>query len=219
MKYRNRFEAGRLLAARLKHEAFRNDAIVLALPRGGVPVAYEIATALGLPLDVFVVRKIGLPGAEEAALGAIATGGVRVINRDMALMFGMSDGEIEVLAQREKKELERREAAFRGDRPATSIEGKVVVVVDDGLATGATVRAAVEAIRRQHPARIIVAVPVGSQEAIDALRQVADEVVCPHVPVEFRAVGLHYDDFTQTGDDEVRALLKAARNRLGVLDT
>ncbi|MBI2922545.1 MAG: phosphoribosyltransferase [Planctomycetes bacterium] len=219
MKYKNRFEAGRLLTARLRHEAYRNDAVVLALPRGGVPVAFEIASALGLTLDVFLVRKIGLPGAEEVALGAVASGGVRVVNHDVASNSGLSDGEVERLAQRAEEELRRQEGAFRGLWPETQLPGRVVVIVDDGLATGATMRAAVEAIRRQNPARIIVAVPVGASDAVAALREVADEVVCPHVPVELRAVGLHYEDFTQVGDDEVRALLKASRNRLGVLDT
>ena len=181
--------------------------IVLGLPRGGVPVAAEVARGLKAPLDVFVVRKLGVPGREELAMGAIASGGVRVLNR--AVVEGLEIGEdvVEAVAARELHELERREAAYRDDRPPPDVNGKVVIVVDDGLATGSTMRAAVAALRAQGPSRIVVAVPVGSSATCHDLEAEADEVVCARMPVNFLAVGQWYHDFTPTTDDQIRRLL------------
>jgi predicted phosphoribosyltransferase len=212
MSFHDRSEAGRRLAALLDHYANRSDVVVLALPRGGVPVAYEVARLLGAPLDVFVVRKLGVPGREELALGAIASGGVRVQNDALVASLGLSERVIADLETLEREELERRERAYRGDRPPLDVRDRVVVVVDDGLATGATMRAAVAALRRLSPARIAVAVPVGDPSTCDALREEADEVVCTATPEPFIAVGRWYRDFSQTTDEEVRALLdRAAR--------
>lgn len=209
--YRDRADAGRQLARHLAHYAGRPQLLVLALPRGGVAVACEVARALQAPLDVFVVRKLGFPGHEEYAMGAIASGGVRVMNA----LPGMevSEEEVEQVARRELAELQRREQAYRGGRPACEIAGHTVIVVDDGLATGATMRAAAMAIRRQHPLHLCVAVPVGARESCEALRELADEVVCPSMPEPFRAVGLWYLDFPQASDAEVHALLEQARRR------
>lgn len=204
---RDRREAGRLLATRLEHLRARPDVIVFALPRGGVPVGFEVAHALRAPLDVFVVRKLGFPGHEEYAMGAIATGGVRVMNADAPRL---PEREIAEVVAREEKELARRERLYRGDRPPVPLDGRTVVVVDDGLATGATMRAAVAAIRLKHPARIVVAVPVGAEETCGLLRAEADEVVCMATPYPFRAVGLWYRDFPQTTDEEVHDLLGQA---------
>jgi putative phosphoribosyl transferase len=208
--YRDRQHAGRELARHLAHYAGRPGLLVLALPRGGVAVGYEVAQALQAPLDVFVVRKLGFPGHEEYAMGAIASGGVRVMNALPGLP--VSEAEIEQVARRELAELERRERAYRGGGPPCEIAGRTVIVVDDGLATGATMRAAAQAIRRQHPLRLCVAVPVGARESCDALRALADEVVCPATPEPFRAVGLWYLDFPQASDEEVHELLEQARN-------
>ena len=210
-RFENRRHAGAVLAARLQHLAGRNDVLVLALPRGGVPVGYEVATALGAPLDVFVVRKLGLPAHPELAIGAIASGGVRVLNDDVLTMYPTSQAAIEEVTRRERLELERRERAYRDDRPLTPISGRVVVLVDDGLATGSTMRAAVVALRRLRPASIVVAVPVGSSDTCRVLREIADDVVCALTPEPFRAVGLWYWDFSQTTDEEVRELLSAHR--------
>ena len=209
MIYRDRAHAGAVLARQL--ERFRGDpgAIVVALPRGGVPVGGEIARELGLPLDVFVVRKLGVPGHEEYAMGAIASGGIRVTNPQTAALQIAPDA-IEAVARVEQRELERREKLYRGARPPLEVRGRTVILVDDGLATGASMRAAVLAMRRLAPARIVVAVPVGAPDACESLRSDADEVVCAKVPRPFGGVGSWYDDFRQTGDDDVRRALDAA---------
>jgi predicted phosphoribosyltransferase len=208
--FADRREAGAFLASMLSEYAGRSDVIVLALPRGGVPVGYEVAAALRAPLDVFVVRKLGLPQYPELAMGAIATGGVRILNREVMAWHRPSSRVIEAITRAEQAELERREAEYRGTRPPLSVAGKVAILVDDGLATGSTMRAAVEALRRLKPARVIVAAPVGARESCEALRTAADEVVCALTPEPFSAVGLWYRDFAQTSDDEVRQLLALA---------
>jgi erythromycin esterase-like protein/predicted phosphoribosyltransferase len=206
----DRRQAGRLLAERLAHYAADPNLLVLALPRGGLPVGFEVARALQAPLDIFVVRKLGLPGHEEYAMGAIASGGVRVMSPLPGL--GVTPGEVAEVVAREQAELVRREHLYRGQRPPVSLEGRTVIVVDDGLATGATMRAAVRAIRQHHPARLVVAVPVGAEDTCQDLREEADEVVCPATPYPFRAVGLWYESFPQTSDDEVIALVEEARH-------
>jgi predicted phosphoribosyltransferase len=206
-RFRDRREAGRLLAARLSAYANRPDVLVLALPRGGVPVAAEVARALGAPLDVFVVRKLGVPGHEEFAFGAIATGGVRVLNEDVVRALQIPDRVIDAVAAREQEELARRERVYRGDRPPLDVRGRTVILVDDGLATGATMHAAIRALRQQQPARIVVAVPTASPESCDELKRVVDDVVCATTLDPFYAVGLWYEDFSQTTDEEVRELL------------
>jgi predicted phosphoribosyltransferase len=207
MLFRDRFDAGRQLAARLAHYAGRDDVLVLALPRGGVPVAYEVARALGAPLDVFLVRKLGVPGHEELAMGAIASGGVRVLNEGVVRMLRPTDAAIGRVEAEERRELERREREYRGGRPPPDVRGRAVVLVDDGLATGSTMRAAVAALRRLGPARVVVAVPVGASETCAEFAGEADEAVCAREPDPFYAVGTWYDDFSQTTDDEVRELL------------
>jgi len=209
LPYEDRREAGRVLAGALAHYRGRPHLLVLALPRGGVPVAYEVARALKAPLDVFVVRKLGFPGHEEYAMGAIASGGVRVMNP----MPGMqvTPEEVAAAVAREQPELQRREQLYRGQSPAPDLHGRTVIVVDDGLATGATMHAALLAIRQQQPAHLVMAVPVGAADSCDALQGVADEVVCVAMPEPFRAVGLWYRQFPQTSDDEVRTLLDDAR--------
>src|SRR5438128_166939 len=194
MYFRNRADAGRHLAARLRYVA-NPDAVVLALPRGGVPVAFEVARALRAPLDIFLVRKLGVPGHEELAMGAIATGGVRVLNEDVVLALQISDDLLDAIAAKEQVELERRERAYRGDRLPPEVRGRTVILVDDGLATGSTMRAAVAALRQQRPARIVVAVPVGAPETCEEFQTEADEAVCAHTPEPFYAVGLWYTDF------------------------
>jgi predicted phosphoribosyltransferase len=208
--FADRREAGAFLASMLSEYAGRSDVIVLALPRGGVPVGYEVAAALRAPLDVFVVRKLGLPQYPELAMGAIATGGVRILNREVMAWHRPSSRVIEAITRAEQAELERREAEYRGTRPPLSVAGKVAILVDDGLATGSTMRAAVEALRRLRPARVIVAAPVGARDSCEALRTAAEEVVCALTPEPFSAVGLWYRDFAQTSDDEVRQLLALA---------
>lgn len=208
--FADRREAGTVLADRLKQFAGRGDVVVLALPRGGVPVGYEVAQVLGARLDVFVVRKLGLPGHPELAMGAIASGDVRVLNEDVLELYPVPKGAIDAVTRTERLELARRERAYRDGRPLVPIEGRTVVLVDDGLATGSTMRAAVLAVRRLRPARVVVAVPVGARETCQALREVADEVVCAFTPEPFRAVGLWYADFSQTTDEEVRQLLSGA---------
>lgn len=210
MLFQDRADAGRQLAARLMHYAGRPEVIVLALPRGGVPVAYEVAIALGAPLDVFLVRKLGVPGHEELAMGAVASGGVRVLNTEVVEALGISEQAIEAVAQQELRELERRERVYRGGRPPPELRDRVVVLVDDGLATGSSMRAAVAAVRQQHPRRIVVAVPTAAAETCEDFRREVDEVVCLSTPEPFYAVGLWYRDFSQTSDDEVRALLERA---------
>ena len=205
--FANRAEAGELLAARFAALAGRDDVIVLALPRGGVPVGYQVARALSVALDVFVVRKLGVPGHEELAMGAIASGGVRLVNDDVVNALGIPANVIDRVTVREQLELERRERLYRGSRPLVTLSNKTVLLVDDGLATGSTMRAAVTAVRAQHPATIIVAVPVGAPSTCSELRADADDVVCLRTPDPFVAVGLWYRDFTPTSDDEVRALL------------
>jgi len=207
MLFRDRIEAGQVLASHLSHYADRDDVLVLGLPRGGVPVAFEVARALHAPLDVFVVRKLGLPGHPELAVGAIASGGVRVLNDEVVRAFDLPPELIDAVAEREERELERRERAYRGDRPRLDVQGRTVILVDDGLATGSSMRAAVEALRSQHPARLVVAVPVGARDTCQELKCEADEAVCARTPEPFRAVGLWYDDFSQTSDAEVRQLL------------
>jgi putative phosphoribosyl transferase len=209
-RFRDREEAGRRLAERLGDYANRDDVVVLALPRGGVPVAAEVAKALHAPLDVFIVRKVGVPGHEELAMGAIASGGVLVLDEGIVNSLGIDRELLERVIAKELREIERREAAYRGDRAPPDLEGKTVVLVDDGLATGSTMRAAAFAVRRFNPARIVVAVPVAAPETCDEFRDVVDEVVCDITPQPFHAVGLWYDDFSQTGDDEVRELLGSA---------
>jgi predicted phosphoribosyltransferase len=206
-RYRDRRDAGVELAARLSAFRDRVDVVVLALPRGGVPVGYEVARAINAPLDVFVVRKLGVPGYPELAMGAIASGGVVVMNDDVVREFRLTRADVDKVAAAEQLELARREQQYRPDRPALDLRGKTVILVDDGLATGATMRAAVEAVRTQLAERIIVAVPVGAPDTCRELSSVADEVVCARTPSDFSAVGLWYRDFSQTSDEEVRALL------------
>jgi predicted phosphoribosyltransferase len=206
-KYRDRVEAGQSLGSYLRKYADHPDVVVLALPRGGVPVAYEIARTLHAPMDVFLVRKLGVPGQEELAMGAIASGGLRVLNPSVVDALGIPDDVIDAVAAAEQQELDRREREYRGDRPSPEIRGRTVVLVDDGLATGATMRAAVAALRAQNPAKIVVAVPVGAPESCEELEREADEVVCPMTPEPFYAIGLWYEDFAQTSDAEVRDLL------------
>ena len=211
--FSDRAEAGDVLAARLGHLAGRPDLLVLALPRGGVPVGARVARALRAPLDVFVVRKLGVPGHEELAMGAIAGGGVRVRNQEVTSRLGLDDAVIDRVAEAEELELARRERSYRADRPAPDLAGKVVVLVDDGLATGSTMRAAVAAARAAGPARIVVAVPTAPASTCERLRREADEVVCASTPRPFRAVGYSYRSFPQTTDEEVRELLRAAWTR------
>src|SRR5438094_3251828 len=209
-RFADRAEAGRVLAEKLKPLAGNPNVVVLALPRGGVPVAAELARALGAPLDVFVVRKLGVPGHEELAMGAIATGGVLVLDDRLVHGLGVSDDQIDRTIARELQELERREAAYRAGRGPPDLEGKTVILVDDGLATGATMQAAALAVRKYNPARVVVAVPVASAETCDEFRANVDEIVCALTPAPFHAVGLWYEDFSQTSDDEVQELLRQA---------
>ena len=213
-RFKNRTEAGCFLAARLDEYANRPDVLVLSLPRGGVPVAYEVAAALNAPLDIFLVRKLGVPGQEELAMGAIATGGVRVINDEIVNYLGIPGKVIDAVAIEEEQELERRERLYRDGRPARAVRGRLVILIDDGLATGSTMRAAAIALRQQQPASIVIAVPVASNQICDELRTEVDKVICAVTPEPFRAVGLWYEDFTQTTDEEVRDLLARADLRL-----
>jgi predicted phosphoribosyltransferase len=208
--YRDRRDAGRVLATSLRAHAGRPGLLVLALPRGGVPVAAEVAEALHAPLDVFVVRKLGMPGHEEYAMGAIASGGVRVLDEQTVHRLGLSDDEVDAVTRAEQRELDRRERLYRDDRPMPELRGRTVILVDDGLATGSTMLAAVRAVRAQRPARIVVAVPTAAADTCDMLRDEADEVICADTPDAFRAVSLWYDDFSQTSDEEVRQLLQQA---------
>jgi putative phosphoribosyl transferase len=216
MRFRNRAEAGRLLADRLGGYAGRDDVIVLALPRGGVPVGYELACGLDAPLDVFLVRKLGVPGREELAMGAIASGGTRVLNHTLMSELGVTDEQVARAAVVEGRELERREQLYRGGLPALELRGRTVILVDDGLATGATMRAAALAVRARAPKRLVVAVPVAAEPTCDELGAEVDEVVCAQTPEPFLSVGSWYQDFSQTTDDEVRELLaRAARTGVG----
>jgi predicted phosphoribosyltransferase len=210
MIYRDRVDAGKQLATKLGDYANRDDVLVLALPRGGVPVAYEVAKALRAPLDIFLVRKLGVPGHEELAMGAISTGGVRVLNDDVVNYLGISTDVIDAVAEEELKELERRERAYRGKRAEPNISDKTVILVDDGLATGSTMRAAVAALRQQEPARIVVAVPVSATQTCDEYRMGVDEIICAKTPEPFIGVGMWYRDFSQTSDEEVRQILAQA---------
>ena len=207
MRFLNRVDAGRQLARRLTAHAGRSDVIVLALPRGGVPVAAEIASTLTAPLDVFLVRKIGVPGHPELAMGAIAEGGVRVLHEHLIEELGISRATVDQISSRERLELDRRDRLYRGDRPAPVVRDRTVILVDDGLATGATMEAAIAALREMKPARIIVAVPVGAMETCDRIGKLADEVVCLSTPTFFNAVGQWYEDFSETSDRDVRDLL------------
>jgi predicted phosphoribosyltransferase len=215
VQFHDRLDAGRLLADRLASALEgRRDLLVLALPRGGVPVAAVLAQRLGAPLDVFMVRKLGVPGHAELAMGAIAEGGVTVLNESLVHDLGIPAHAIHDVAIRERLELDRRLQRYRDDRPAPDVAGRTVILVDDGLATGSTMEAAIAAVRARGPARVLVAVPVGAAETCDRLKQLADEVVCLATPTPFDAVGLWYVDFSETTDAEVRALLQAADQRL-----
>ena len=214
--FSDRRAAGRELARHLRHLADGVDLVVLGLPRGGVPVAYEIARDLNAPLDVFVVRKLGLPGHEEFAMGAIASGGIRVMNEDLTRSYQLPDAMVDAVTQRERSELERRERTYREGRPPLTVKGRVVILVDDGLATGSTMKAAVGAVRQLQPARVVVAVPVCAAETCEALSEIADEVICPYRPEPFRAVGRWYEDFSATADAEVTELLHSVKAAAGV---
>jgi predicted phosphoribosyltransferase len=208
--FRNRREGGQVLAGLLAGYRGRPDTVVLGLPRGGVPVAYEIATALHAPLDVMVVRKLGVPGHEELAMGAIASGGVQVINEEVVRHLGLTPAILAAVAAVEQQELARREQAYRGGRLPVAIEGRTVILVDDGLATGSTMRAAVTALRRRRPAGIVIAVPIAAHETCEELRLEVDEIVCAMTPTPFYGVGEWYEEFDQTRDEEVRDLLERA---------
>jgi len=210
VRFKNRSDAGRQLAARLNEYANRSDVLVLALPRGGVPVAFEVASALGAPLDVYLVRKLGVPGHTELAMGAIAAGGVEVLSETLIRDLNIPHLLVQQIAVRERLELERRDRLFRGDRPPVPVRDRTILLIDDGLATGSTMQAAITALRQQAPAHIIVAVPVGARDTCDRLRHMADRVVCLSTPEPFEAVGLWYEEFGQTSDEEVTRLLAAA---------
>lgn len=210
--FENRRDAGRKLAQDLMNYKGRDDVIVLGLPRGGVPVAYEVSRALEAPLDVYLVRKLGVPGQEELAMGAIASGGVRVINAEVVRTLHIPGNVVNAIAGREQHELNRREREYRGSRPFPDLSGKIVILIDDGLATGASMRAAVESVRAQNPAKIIVAVPTASPETCQQFEQIVDQIVCDTTPIPFHGVGMWYADFTQVSDEEVRQLLAEAKS-------
>ena len=212
--FRDRRDAGRKLAQMLSAYGGRPDVLILALPRGGVPVAYEVAMTLNVPLDIFIVRKLGLPGREELAIGAIASGGVRVLNNDIIRMLSVPEEVINFVVKQESRELHRRENLYRGNRPSPELRDRTVILVDDGLATGASMRAAVAGLRAQHPARIVVAVPVAAYEACNAFRHEVHEIVCAITPEPFYGVGRWYEDFSQVTDEEVRILLEEANRQL-----
>ena len=211
MLFQDRADAGAKLARKLLAYAGRPDVIVLALPRGGVPVAFPVAETLHAPLDVFIVRKLGVPGHEEMAMGALASGGVRVLLPEVLRQLNIQPEQLEQVTEAEQRELRRREQLYRGDLPRPDLRGKTVILVDDGLATGASMHAAVRALRQQAPAQLVVAVPVASTETCDAFREEVDDIVCAATPDPFYAVGLWYEDFSQTSDDEVRDLLARSR--------
>lgn len=210
MLFRDRVEAGQMLAEKLQAYAGRDDVLVLALPRGGVPVAFGVAKGLKAPLDIFLVRKLGVPGHEELAMGAIATGSVRVLNQDLISQLRIPGHVIDAVIKKEERELALREHLYRGDQSARDVRGKTVILVDDGLATGSSMYAAVTALRRREPARVVVAVPAAAPATCEAFRNVVDEIVCAVTPEPFYAVGTWYDDFSQTTDEEVRNLLERA---------
>lgn len=212
--FEDRRDAGRKLAHKLSAYANRPDVVVLALPRGGVPVAYEVALTLNAPLDIFTVRKLGLPGHEELAMGAIATGGARVINQDVVRSFNVPPGVVEAVAKQELKELERRERAFRGERLMREIHDKTVILIDDGLATGASMQAAIMGLRARDPARIVVAVPTAPVETCEAFKALVDEMICATTPEPFYGVGQWYEDFSQVTDEEVQTLLEQASQQV-----
>jgi putative phosphoribosyl transferase len=211
MRFHNRIDAGRQLAAALTEFENRPDVVVLGLPRGGVPVAHEVATQLHVALDVCLVRKLGVPGHEELAMGAIADGGIEVLSLDLIRDLGIPRTVVEQVAVRQRLELERRDRVYRGGRPPAIVNSHVVLLVDDGLATGSTMEAAIRVLRQQKPARVIVAVPVGPRETCERLRAVADQVVCLFTPEPFEAVGAWYEEFMQTTDDEIMRLLGPTR--------
>jgi predicted phosphoribosyltransferase len=211
----DRRQAGQVLAGLLGDLAEREDVVVLALPRGGVPVAYEVASALRAPLDVFTVRKLGVPGQRELAMGAIASGGVRVLNAEVVDALGLGEADIEPIEREERRELERREDRYRRGRPALDVAGRQVIVIDDGIATGSTMQAALQALRQLGPAAVVVATPTASSQACEGLGHIADRVVCAATPEPFRAVGLWYRRFDQTSDEEVEELLGAADHDRG----
>jgi len=211
--YQDRRHAGKLPASALKRYADREDVVVLALPRGGVPVAFEVATALGAPLDVFVVRKLGVPGFPELAMGAIATGGAIVLNREVVDGLQIPEEMIDAVVQAERRELERREREYRGDRPPLDVTGRTVILIDDGLATGASIRAAIAALHQRGPKRIVVGVAIAAPETCAEVGREVDDIVCAATPESFQAVGLWYRDFSQTSDEEVRRLLQQAAQR------
>ena len=208
--FQDRFDAGRSLASKLSHLAHRSDVVVLALPRGGVPVAYEVARALNAPLDIFVVRKLGLPGYAELAMGAIASGGVRVLNEGLVRELAITEDVIDAVVAKEERELERRERQYRDGRPPIEVEGRTVIIVDDGLATGSSMRVAALALKNRKPAHVVVAVPVAARETCAEFESEVDQVICAATPEPFWAVGQWYRDFSQTSDEEVRELLRRA---------
>ena len=215
--FRNRKEAGQILAGLLEVYAYRPDVLVLGLPRGGVPVAFEVARSLVAPLDVFLVRKLGVPGHEELAMGAIASGSVRVLNHEVVEYLGIPAGVIDAVAEVEQRELNRREEAYRGSRPPAAVRGHIVILVDDGLATGSTMRAAVAALRMQEPKKLVVAVPVAAPSTCDEFKAEVDQIICASTPQPFYGVGQWYEDFSQTTDEEVRSLLEQAAKAKVVL--
>jgi len=210
MLFQDRFDAGRTLASKLRAFANRSDTVVLALPRGGVPVGFEVAKALNAPLDVFVVRKLGVPGYEELAMGAIASGGIRVLNEDVVRTLGIPDDVIDRVAAEEERELERRERDYRDGRPPVDVQGRTVILVDDGLATGSSMRVAVLALKRKRPAKVVVAVPLAAPATCAEFESEVDQIICAATPEPFRSVGQWYGDFSQTSDAEVRNLLRRA---------
>jgi len=206
----DRETAGQILARELQTYSNRDDVIVLAMPRGGVPVAFEIAQALNVPLDLILVRKLGTPGQEEVAMGAIASGNIRVLIPEVIGPLHIKEAAVEAVTEKEKRELERRQKAYRGDRPLPEVENKIVILVDDGIATGATMKAAIEALKLQHPAKTVAAVPVAPLDTVEQLKELADEVICPATPEPFWAIGRWYLNFSQLTDEEVRGYLEKA---------
>jgi putative phosphoribosyl transferase len=212
--FKDRRDAGRKLAHKLSAHARGQNTLILALPRGGVPVAYEVALILNIPMDIFIVRKLGLPGREELAIGAIASGGIRILNSDIIRMLSVPEEAINFVSRRELQELQRRERLYRGNRPSPEVRDRTIILIDDGLATGASMRAAVAGVRAQHPARVVVAVPAAAAETCDVFRSEVEEVVCAITPEPFYGVSRWYEDFSQVTDEEVRTLLEEANRQL-----